>query len=496
MTTFASGRGAVATGPRWGEALLASCLVAVAASGCVRDRAGAAPPEAVPVEAGAPQAGGSTAPPTSSAPPQPAAAGVRAAVLFIGDGMGPAYVTVARVARHGSAGRLRLDELPYTAITRTYSADSPVTDSAAAASAMACGAKTNNGVLCQDASGAYGRRDGRPLESIAVRAHAAGFRVGIVTTARVTHATPAAFYVTVNDREQERTIARRAIEAPLDLLLGGGRRFFRPQPGQGTPRAGAARDAGDLETLARQRGWRLLFTAADLRVVDPAADPGTPILGLFDASHLPYEAAPPDSARTGSAPATAARVAAAPRSAPTLEQMTRFALDRLQAAGAPFLLVVEGGRIDHAGHENWARTLVDEMAAFDAAIGAAIDRLDPRISLVLVTADHETGGLALNGYPDEAAGIWGRYHMEGEGDWPVLTFSTGPGLTGAAAQAPWGEDDRRAAGVGAPSAAHTGVDVPLYAWGKGAEQVHGTLENTAVYWFLRAFVDGTGPPRF
>jgi len=175
--------------------------------------------------------------------------------------------------------------------------------------------------------------------------------------------------------------------------------------------------------------------------------------------------------------------------------MTRFALARLLAAGAPFLLVVEGGRIDHAGHENWARTLVGEMEAFDASIGAVIDRLDPETALVLVTADHETGGLALNGYPDEAAGVWGRYHAVGEGDWPVLTFATGPGLTTDPAQAPWREADPRPATVTAPSAAHTGVDVPLYAWGKGAEQVHGTLENTAVYWILRGFVDATVPSR-
>src|SRR6266568_7643152 len=103
----------------------------------------------------------------SPRPPDRArAAPARGAVLFIGDGMGPAYITVTRVARGGSRGKLRIDGLPYTALSRTYSADSPVTDSAAAATAMACGKKTVNGVLGEDASAVYARRDGARLESI------------------------------------------------------------------------------------------------------------------------------------------------------------------------------------------------------------------------------------------------------------------------------------------------------------------------------------------
>src|SRR5262245_49721847 len=100
-----------------------------------------------------------------AAAPPPSARGV---VLFIGDGMGPAYVTLTRVARGGSGGRLRMDSLPYTALARTHSSDSPVTDSAAAASAMACGQKTANGVLCEDSTAVYAKQDGRRLESVAV----------------------------------------------------------------------------------------------------------------------------------------------------------------------------------------------------------------------------------------------------------------------------------------------------------------------------------------
>jgi alkaline phosphatase len=392
----------------------------------------------------------------------------RSAVLFIGDGMGPAYVTATRVARGGSTGRLRMDEMPYTALVRTYASDSPVTDSAAAASAMACGYKTVNGALCQDATAVSGKRDGRGLESIAAWAKRRGMRVGVVTTARVTHATPAAFYAVENDRDRERAIARAAVASPLDFLLGGGRRYFRSGKSSG---AGGARDDGEnLEAAARAHGWTVVDAASGLRAVTSLEKK---VLGLFADSHLPYEAE------------------AGPRTAPTLVEMTRWALQVLKASGQPFLLVVEGGRIDHAGHENWARTLVDEMAAFDEAIGLALGSLDPKSTLLLATADHETGGLAINGYPEEKDGVWGTTPPWGGGEpYSVLTFATGPGSKRPAPGAPHGKDDARPAGITLADAAHTGVDVALYAWGAGAEQVRGTLENTAVYWLLRGHLEG------
>jgi len=174
--------------------------------------------------------------------------------------------------------------------------------------------------------------------------------------------------------------------------------------------------------------------------------------------------------------------------------MTRWAVDILKKSDRPFFLMVEGGRIDHAGHANWARTLVDETAAFDEAIGYAIDTLDPKTTLVLVTADHETGGLAMNGCPDEKDGIWSLYRdpfgYKGDGPYPVITFSSGPGTTRQKHEPPHGPDDPRPSGIALESAAHTGVDVTLYAWGAGAEEVHGTLENTAIYSLLRGYLEG------
>lgn len=407
----------------------------------------------------------------------------RSAVLFIGDGMGPAYVTATRVARGGSGGSLRMDGLPYTALSRTHAADSPVTDSAAAASAMACGEKTANGVLCEDASAVYGKKDGRKLESIAVWARKRGLRVGLVTTTTVTHATPAAFYAHEKDRDNEAGIARQAVAGGFDFLLGGGRKFF-PE---------------DLRAEARTRGFTVVETAEALLAI---GNLDRRVLGLFSDGHLPYqpeiEAARKRADGEGDAGAAGGGRDpvgdAAARSAPTIVEMTRWAIDALRKSGQPFFLMVEGGRIDHAGHANWARTLVDETAAFDEAIGYAVDTLDPKTTLVLVTADHETGGLALNGYPDEKDGIWSTYRdpwgEKGDEPYPVVTFSSGPGTKKQTRRPPHGADDPRPSGLALGSAAHTGTDVALYAWGAGAERVHGTVENTAIFTILREHLEG------
>ena len=409
-------------------------------------------------------------------------AAARSAVLFIADGMGPGYVTVTRVARGGPHGSLRLDELPHTAVMRTYASDSPVTDSAAAASALACGRKAPNGVICQDSKAVYGVKDGERLESIAMRAAKRGLRVGIVSTARVTHATPASFYATQNAREEERDIARQAIESTVDFILGGGREKFDARSPKGDSWSGD--DSEDLEMTARRKGWIIVTTAEELLGVKSL---GSPVLGLFARNHLPYEIEISKREEAGKRAA---------RTAPTIVEMTGWAVDRLQETGDPFLLIVEGGRIDHAGHENRLRTLIEETIVFDRAVGYAIDRLDPENAMVLVTSDHETGGLTMNGYPTWEDGIWTDYEAGSYGEaYSVLTFMTGPGTGGGVPRGADEQGDVRPSGFRLDSGAHTGTDVTLYGWGKGADQVRGTLENTAVYWLLRSHLEGTEPDR-
>ena len=433
--------------------LLGFCLL-LSAAACLAPRAaGIAPSGTVPSGAAQPGVAPAVRNPLD-----------RSAVLFIADGLGPAYVTATRMARGGEDGVLNLDSMPYTAIVRTYAFDDPVTDSAAAATAMACGRKTVNGVLGQDSTAVYGQHDGRPLESITTWARRRGLRVGIVTTARVTHATPAAFYASHNDRDLEEAIARQALGADLDLLLGGGREMFRR-----TLEIGEA----NLEKRVAERGWRLVTDAAGLEAV---AAPEDRVLGLFADDHMPYE--PERVKMEAAAAAPAARRGSA--AVPSLTVMTVWSIGRLSQGGRPFLLVVEGGRPDHAAHENWALTLIDEVAAFDDAVGAALGRLDPATTLVLATGDHETGGLAISSRKDSGT---------------VLTFATGPGTKQKAERAPHSWSDLAPTSLHDPHGEHTAVDVPLYAWGAGADQVHGTLENTAVFYLLRAHLEGKTPDR-
>ncbi len=413
----------------------------------------------------------------------------RSAVLFIADGLGPAYVTATRLARGVENKALHLDAMPYTAIVKTGAADSPVTDSAAAATAMACGRKTDNGVLGQDATAVYGKSAGRTLESIATRAGRRGLGVGIVTTTRVTHATPAAFYASHHDRDREEEIARQALAADLDLLLGGGRATFRKALSVGE---------SDLGKAVLDRGWRLATGFDGLQV---AAGTEDRVLGLFSESHLPYEPERRKMAVEAAGPAGARGSAAgAPGSSavPSLAEMTVWAIDRLKQGGRPFLLVVEGGRPDHAGHENWALTLLDEVAAFDDAVGAALARLDPATTMVLATGDHETGGLAISSDPGGGSGPRSADipagHVRAAPD-AILTFATGPGTRQRAGRAPHGAGDLAPSTIHEDHASHTAVDVPLYAWGAGAEQVHGTLENTAIYFLLRGHFEEKPPAR-
>src|SRR6185295_3626143 len=243
-------------------------------------------------------------------------------------------------------------------------------------------------------------------------------------------------------------IARQAVASGFDFILGGGRRHF-PE---------------DLRVEGRTKGWAILETGDELRAVKSL---DRHLLGLFANSHLPYqaeiEAARKEAAAdkpAGTTPAAAAGGPDSARTAPTLPEMTRFAIDALKKNGRPFFLMIEGGRIDHAGHANWARTLVDETAAFDESVGYALDNLDPRTTLVLVTADHETGGLAMNGYPDEKDGIWSTYRdpsgSEGDEAYPVVTFASGPGTKRQTEEPPHGADDPRASGIPLAQAAHTG----------------------------------------
>lgn len=320
--------------------------------------------------------------PNSAEAPPPAAAEARPrnVIVLIGDGMGPQQLgfllAYARLVEARPTAFEALMEKGESGLTTTAAYETLVTDSAAAATALASGVKTRNGMVGVGP-------DGRPVRTILERAKAAGKATGVVSTTRITDATPGAYVAHVPSRGMENEVAQQIVRETLpEVALGGGLRHFiprgRPASDYLPPGAPAAqtpserKDDADLLREARARGYQVVTSRRELE----AAGGAGPLLGLFAASTIPYEIDQgPD------------------RTAPTLVEMTEAALARLSRSANGFFLMVEGARIDHAGHDNDAGAMLGETRAFDAALAAALRFAEARgDTLVLVTADHETGG--------------------------------------------------------------------------------------------------------
>jgi alkaline phosphatase len=282
----------------------------------------------------------------------PASAKRPSVIFFIGDGMGISQVTLGRYAAQHRGERYHFDRFRTIGLAGTRSTDWVVTDSAASATALASGFKTKNQVVGLDP-------EGKPLRSILEVAHEQGVATGLVTTTRITHATPAGFIAHVADRDMEKEIAEQIVAAAQqgypDVLIGGGRRFFKEKE----------------QAALRGAGYELVTDAAAL-----AAAKGPKLAALLDESHYPYA------------------IDRAP-GAPDLAAFTRTALELLSAKG-PFFLMVEGGRIDHACHEHDAASCAFDQLDLDRAVGLALDEAERRGDLlVVVTADHATGDLGI-----------------------------------------------------------------------------------------------------
>jgi len=301
----------------------------------------------------------------------------RSLILFIGDGMGPEMLSLAKIYSDKVLGTsLNLATLSATGtmgMVTTYSANRLVTDSAAGATAIATGVKTNNGMVGQSP-------EGEVLVSLLELASGAGKSVGVVTTTSVTDATPASFLTHIAARGKEIDIAVQMVGSDAVVVMGGGRAFFTADGGKRT-------DGRDLIAEARVKGFDVAFDREGL-----AAAGGRRLLGLFADEDIPFEGE---------------RVA---YETPSLAEMFLKALRMLADDPDGFVLVVEGGRIDHAEHENNLAEAMGELLAFDEAIGEAMQyqRSDSAL-IIVVTADHDTGAPALTatdrGYPPvESAG--------------------------------------------------------------------------------------------
>lgn len=297
----------------------------------------------------------------------------RNVILMVGDGMGVDIISITRYYSLSVLGRdLYMTEVAndgFTGFVSTHSLDFLVTDSAAAGTALATGFKTNNGMVSVLPSGLT-------LKTVLEKAQELGKSVGLVTTTRITHATPAAFASHVPNRNMENEIAVQLIEHKVDVLLGGGLRHFIPMEAEGSKR----KDSRDLVREARDMGYTFVRSRSELMKVDPSRT--SLLLGLFSMSHMAYEI---DRHTTDQ---------------PSLAEMTRKAIEILSQNEKGFFLMVEGGRIDHANHANDIAAAIMDTLAFDEAVKVAFEFAKKYgNTLLIITADHTTGQPALTYSP-------------------------------------------------------------------------------------------------
>lgn len=430
-------------------------------------------------------------------------------VLFLGDGMGVTTVTAGRIlagqklGKQGEEHRLSFETFNNVALIKTYNTNMQVPDSAGTMSAIVTGKKTRFGVLSVNKDverGDCAQSLTGVLPTLLEQAEEAGFATGIVTTTRITHATPAANYAHVPERDWEddsmlppeataagcKDIARQLVEFAvgdgIDVILGGGRANFLPTS-ESDPEypeiRGRRQDGRNLitEWLGRngnsKTGQRRFVWKADSFAA--LATKGQ-VLGLFEPSHMQFDA---DRAKDRSGE-------------PSLAEMTAFAIKSLQGRSRNFFLVVEAGRIDHGHHAGNAYRALHDVLALDAAVATANAALNPRRSLVLVTADH-SHTLTFSGYPPRGNPILGKVPVVaggGEGgaptyEYPTLGYANGPGAlpdyTTVDTQSP---DFRQPATLPMLTETHGGEDVAAYARGVSADLVHGVMEQNELYFAL------------
>jgi alkaline phosphatase len=435
-------------------------------------------------------------------------------IFFLGDGMGPTTVTASRIYKVGEAGSLTMDTLERTARIKTYSHDAQTTDSAPSMAAYMTGVKMNNEVISmspetvatapsKDANGNLGVNNcaatgnGTAAQTILELAKSKGKAVGAITTTELTHATPAATYSHICNRNAQYAIAAQAVPGGagyntalgdgVDVLMGGGRNHFTPFDAA-TNKAGRADGRNLLAELAA-KGYTVAATKADLA----AAPTNKKFIGLFSSkSHLEYELD-----RTATPPLGEGA------NQPSLAEMTTKAMDILSQNAGGYFLMVEGGRIDHALHGTNAKRALTDTIAFDEAIKAALEKAkktDPTLAntLIVVTADHDHT-LAFNGYGKRGNPILDitRNYKDNQplkdadgNTYTTLVFGNGPNRPDLRANldsnAVLADNYLQETGVRLASETHGGGDVKLLATGAGAKAFKGTLDNTKVFGLLKS----------
>lgn len=316
-------------------------------------------------------------------------------IFMVGDGMGPAQVYAGMIV---NGNKLNLERVKVCGFHKSYSSDNIITDSAAGATAFSTGNKTYNGAVGVN-------KDTVPQETILETAEKKGFNSSIVVTCSMGHATPASFYSHVPKRKAFEDIATYFVTSEVDFAVGGGMKYYAER-----------KDGRNLIEELEKQGYTVYDNSEDVAKVDQLRSV------VFIAEEEP------DSA-------LGAR-------GDVLVRSTDKAIELLSADEKPFFMLVEGSQIDWGGHANSTSYITSEVIDFDKAVGAALDFAEKDgNTLVIITADHETGGFAINGGSVEEKRV-------------ETAFTT---------------------------THHTGVMIPVYAFGPGAEEFGGIYENTAIY---------------
>ena len=354
------------------------------------------------------------------------AAEARNIILMIGDGMGPAQLHAMWLYSARYLGRtFAMTEIMNegrTAYVFNDTKDNLVPESAAAATQIATGTKVPNKTISVGL-------DGKPLKSILEIAKDKGKVTGLVTTSAITDATPAAFAAHVKNRHDEQIIAEHLIGADIQILLGGGREFFLPEREEGSKR----KDNRNLLEEARKKSYAVVESADEMWKAT-----GKKLLGLFNKGDMLYEIERPGS------------------NEPSLADMTKKALNILSTNKEGFFLMIEGGGIDRASHHNDFAALVSEGLAFDEAVKVAYGfQRKNADTLLILTGDHETGGLAILSHSP--------MNKESEKDDPIASLS---------------ELRKRSRWA---TKSHTAT--PLFVWGigPGSEKINGWKHNTEIF---------------
>ncbi|XP_060798207.1 alkaline phosphatase, tissue-nonspecific isozyme [Neoarius graeffei] len=363
-------------------------------------------------------------------------------VLFLGDGMGITTITAARILkgqleqRQGEETVMTMDTFPYVSLAKVYTVDFQIPDSGATATAYLCGVKTNLNIVGLSAAGRNGvcrSQTGNEVTSILKWAKDAGKSVGIVTTTRVQHATPAASYAhsasrkwysdadmpSVAKRDGCKDIASQLISnTDIDVIIGGGRKYMTPKGTEDPEYPMDLKSSGKREdernlinewiTMKEGKVARYVWNKTEFDAVDPKTTDY--LMALFEPSDLRFE------------------VERDPLMDPSIIEMTEKAIRILQKNPRGFFLLVEGGRIDQGHHASRASMALHETVALDNAVARALELTSEEETLTIVTADH-SHSLSFNGYPFRGNSILGKSPVFGMDMLPYTTlmYGNGPG---------------------------------------------------------------------